>query len=221
MTTEQRLTQVERQLRWHKRLGALAIAVGAVVVFVGQGKSDPKVIMASRFVVVDEAGTERGVLGMTEHGAALLLYHPDGQRRVELSESRRGAGMTLRDPGGRSTVTLSASKDTGGWIRLMDKRGNPRVFLSTYDRGQVELFFMGRRVARLGMDKYGTPSLTLHDREAVLRASLGVSHDGSVALEFVDTRKEARVAFRTDRTGEPSLSLRNKAGKVIWKAPGE
>ena len=39
MTTEQRLERLERQNRWMRRIGAVAVAVAAAVFLIGQGKT--------------------------------------------------------------------------------------------------------------------------------------------------------------------------------------
>jgi hypothetical protein len=67
----QRLALVERQLRWLKRLGALAVAMGAVAVLVAQGRSNPKTVEAERFIVNDTDGHVRAVLS-AEAGSATL-----------------------------------------------------------------------------------------------------------------------------------------------------
>ncbi len=92
-TLEQRLDRLERENRCLKRAGALALAVIAAVVLMGQatGAKVPKVIEAERFVVRDASGNTRAVLGSTvlettQTGAvekrppsSLVLFDKDGK----------------------------------------------------------------------------------------------------------------------------------------------
>ena len=66
-TLARRLDRVERENRWLKRWGALALAVMAAVVLMGQatGSKVAKVVEAERFVVRDASGNTRAVLGST------------------------------------------------------------------------------------------------------------------------------------------------------------
>jgi hypothetical protein len=105
MTTEERLARVERQLRWLKRLGALAIAVGAVVVLGGQAaKKPPDVVKAREFIVVDSKGHTRA--------------------KLEVSEAVEAEGvpqLTLRDQEGWPTLVLMHTP-SGPVIQMNDKR---------------------------------------------------------------------------------------------------
>jgi hypothetical protein len=127
MTTEQRLARLERENRWMRRLGAVAVAVAAAVFLVGQGKDKPRVVEAQKFVLRDSEGKSRAELSLRERGgvglASLLLLRPDAPM------------LALRDGSGRSRLVLSAADEGATDMLIKDARGNARVLLGVSHRG--------------------------------------------------------------------------------------
>ncbi len=81
MNLEQRL---ERQNRRLKMAGLIALLAVLSVVLMGQAETVPDVIKAKRFIVVDDDGNERVLLGSTIRGYGLELFDYEGRIRMEL-----------------------------------------------------------------------------------------------------------------------------------------
>jgi hypothetical protein len=137
MTTEQRLARLERENRWMRRLGAVAVAVAAAVFLVGQGKDKPRVVEAQKFVLRDSEGKSRAELSLRERGGVGLdLRDGAGTPRASLLLLRPDAPMlALRDGSGRSRLVLSAADEGATDMLIKDARGNARVLLGVSHRG--------------------------------------------------------------------------------------
>ena len=89
----QRMDRLERENRWFKRIGLLGLVGIAAVMLMGQAPKTNKIIEAEGFVVKDQKGNVRAVLGeakplpyrvrQPEHG--LFLYSEDGKSGAQLS----------------------------------------------------------------------------------------------------------------------------------------
>ena len=96
-----RLDQVERENRWLKQAGVLALAVIAAVVLMGQAASKlappgkpGKVIGAEQFIVHDARGGVRATLGTLPDGTVRLVLYDrgnPGDTRVILSAGPEGS----------------------------------------------------------------------------------------------------------------------------------
>ena len=71
MTLEDRLVRLERQNRWMKRVGGVAVVLAGLFLTLGQSKP-PDIIEARKFVVVDEQGSAMGDLGFNAEGGGWL-----------------------------------------------------------------------------------------------------------------------------------------------------
>jgi hypothetical protein len=110
MTTEQRLERLERENRWVRRIGAVAVAVAAAVFLIGQGRQEPRVIEAEKFVLLDHEGNERAVLGMRfgrtkRDSAAMLFFKNKRGARTAHFVGGHAPGLMLERP--ESHVALS------------------------------------------------------------------------------------------------------------------
>ena len=100
MTIEQRLAKLEKQNRWMKRGGGLALAAVACVVLIAQGKAKelPDLVVRS-LTLRDGEGKPRAVLSMEKPNTpSLVLLDQNGTKRVYL----------LAAQGGRASVGLGA-----------------------------------------------------------------------------------------------------------------
>jgi hypothetical protein len=99
--------------------------------------------------------------------------------------------------------------DESPYLKLNDRTGRDRITLYADFKGDSTLFFS--------------------DRAGKTRLALGVTGDGSPFVDstgtadvsFADKDDKMRVILGTKVDGTPSLRFFDKAGKVIWKAPGE
>ena len=131
MSTEERLASLERQLRWLKRLGALAIAVGAVVVLGGQGREValPNIECGS-LVLKDSEGRARlsvGLLGKLE--APLVRFiDSNGRDRIHLRGGDGGQSIEFFDKDGHIRLSIGGSLPSGAFsMACRDADGYPRI----------------------------------------------------------------------------------------------
>jgi hypothetical protein len=147
MTTEQRLERLERQNRWMRRIGAVAVAVAAAVFLIGQGKEKPGVIEASKFVLVNADGAIRAVLESVNSNsgpAELTLFDNEG-KRVALTAGTQGAsGIYLFGKKGvRAGLAVGSDADEAELV-IIDKDNTPRVQLGCWLTGSPALMFRDR-----------------------------------------------------------------------------
>ncbi len=160
MTIEQRVAKLERQNKWMKRAGGLALAAVACVVLMGQGK--PKELpdlRARSLTITDAKGKRRISLHATEAGPRLDLYDANGHARVNISyieESGQAAIMLL---GTKALVFLNASRGSAH-LQINDKDGN-----SALDGSALNLD-AAREKARARLSVFrGSPSVELRDKD--------------------------------------------------------
>lgn len=146
--------------RWALVVAASALAVtlwASLAPALGGGPGAGE-LRASRFLVVDEEGTTRAALGVTDRGPTLELLDerggftariqsgsggpelrfdgPEGQLRLGLGEVvRSGAGLSLYDADDRLRLGLAYSRGTATNLVLTDGRGRVRVTLAVDSAG--------------------------------------------------------------------------------------
>ncbi len=193
-TLARRLDRVERENRWLKRAGVVAVAVIAAVGLMGQatGSKVAKVIEAEKFVLRDTRGKVRGKLEMHKDGVGLILADEDERPRI----------MALVAP---QLVSLS----------LLDEAGNDRITLSTLER-KVAIKLKdktGKVSGGLGMVYGGQPTLSLTDNLGKTRVGLFALPRGGAVLTAAD------ASLIMQYWEAPVLTLLDKQNKVIWSAP--
>jgi hypothetical protein len=114
---EHRLSRLEARLTRQRRLTmVLTLALGATMV-AAAAPPVPKQLLASAFVLVDDAGKPRGQLALTEDGSAtLLVQNATGTGDVGLVVSPSGASA-LRLRGPKGTAALELADDGGAELR--------------------------------------------------------------------------------------------------------
>jgi len=221
----QRLDRLERELRWWRRVGSLAVGLMAILVLVSAAPTKvPDQIRAKRFVVVDKTGRSLAELYGSESLSSaahpvLAMYGAKGRTAVELGvfvgETPR---LAFWDKHGVSRGTFFVGGGTGGGLIVRDEKGNERAILDT--TGLEVRDEQGRKGA------LGATALHLHrDHFKWGRVELDAA-----GLRLRDERNSDRVVvgttkleeLRTGATSERSLSsvvLLDRDGKVAWKAP--
>ncbi|MHC4818403.1 MAG: hypothetical protein ACYTF8_10145 [Planctomycetota bacterium] len=155
MTTEQRLERLERENRWMQRIGAVGIAVAAVVLLVGQGRQPEGWHLVAKSVTVnDELGRPRIRLGQNGGVPQLQFLDGTGRTHITLGETPHGPLLRLRDKK-TTRIVLSTDHDGSASVLLTDKAGRSRC--------------------GLGTDPDGSPSIEVWDKDGGLRAVLGES----------------------------------------------
>jgi hypothetical protein len=115
MTPEERLARVERQLLWYRRVGALVLALGTVVVLAGQAKKEE---------LPDLEGKSLSLCDANGRLWASMRSEEDGTRRLVIYRSSHHVA-----------ISLWAQKDGTSLIDLHDREGGPRISLYTSKDG--------------------------------------------------------------------------------------
>ena len=145
--TRDRLSRMERELRYWRVGGILALSLVAVVVAGAMAGPPAKELSVETLRIVERGGKERIVLTAVQGIPDMTFLDPAGQSRLTLdiaddhkpelrvSESGKGKGrltlgiedgspiLQLYDRDGKKRVTLGVPKDTGALIRILDADG--------------------------------------------------------------------------------------------------
>jgi len=205
MTTEPRIEKLENELICaERRNGRLLAGVFLLVAFLalmwsGADKlspayaqnTAPKVIRANEFILEDENGKTRAVLGMSNGAPVLSLVDENGELLAMLAVSKDGPMLSLCDENGKIRAGLSVSKD-GPALGLYDKNGKTRAKLVESVLGLIDENENPRAMLRVSN---GGSGLGLYDEKGKTRAGLTVLKDG------------------------PQLFLSDENGNMIWQAP--
>jgi len=235
MTTEERLENLERELgRAKKRsrwlLVGLALGLGVLALVwasaasapraEAQGAAGGRTIRASEFVLEDEKGKVRAVLGVIKdapglgrfYGPVLSLFDENGELCVVLHGTAGGPGLRLFDAAGKERATLGVGKD-GPALRLNDENKMGGAGLGALKDGPMLNLFdaAGKVRAGLTLPKDG-PGLNLFDAEGKNRAALTVDKDGGPGLSLFDENGKSRAWLTLPKDG-PGLTLFDAAGK--------
>lgn len=160
MNLAARVEKLERENRRLKRLAGCGAAIACAVLAMGQAASEPKgnTVEASRFVVVDDDGRERMVLGMDESGPALVIRSSEGRECVRLdvpsvtdkpalylddvpAAARLEMGLTMNGP------VIHLTDGSGVRARLATNELNAPLF-AVYDDEGRSLFEVSKRNPR-------------------------------------------------------------------------
>jgi len=209
--------RLERQNRRLKAAGVVAVAVFAAVVCMGQA-GVPEVMEARKFVLRDDAGTERAVLAAQGDETTLTLHDAQGKQRARVAAHEiRGGTLRLKgndSAGGEARLGDSGLEFTsapGGGYATLSPSG---LSISHYLVGEVaitndslELYEMAggrisrerRRRMRLALSQERaaeaapkvTPNLALYDAQARPRLNLTLGEDGSPALHLSDAEGQS------------------------------
>jgi hypothetical protein len=197
MTTEERLTRLERKNRW-LTLALLFMGVAAtLVVTAGMQRTEavPEVVKARRFLLVDENGKERARLGLAKAFSGLVLSSENGSA-VALAAGNDMQALTFMGENGKQRAVLMTLKDGHAGLAVLDENEKPR--------------------ARLVVDKDG-PGLNLLDENDKIRAALQLPKDGP-SLNLSDENGKQRAVLGANKDG-PILDLFDENGGVLKKLP--
>jgi hypothetical protein len=148
MTTDERLSRLERENRRFKIGAACALVAALAVGFVAAQKSPKgRDIEATGFFLKDANGKIRGGMVMTEDGPALRLFdNTTKSSRMELRVKNKGdASIELNSANGKRGLVLSADDELGpnfcvldnGIVRLkMDTLHNEPKFVAYDSTGE-------------------------------------------------------------------------------------
>ena len=74
MTVEQRVEKLERQNKWMRRMGAVAVALVAVVFLMGQGKDGQRTLECERLIIKKPGVPNKIVVGFSKNGTPTLKF---------------------------------------------------------------------------------------------------------------------------------------------------
>jgi hypothetical protein len=125
MTLESRVALLEAK---NRRLKQVVMAAGLVVVVLtamGQARKEgPERIEAGQFVVVDNEGRERAVLGLEDGSPVLVITNGEGREtvRLEVPSVPDKPALYFTDPGEGHRMELAMTQ-TGPVLHFSDQRG--------------------------------------------------------------------------------------------------
>jgi hypothetical protein len=131
----------------------------------------------------------------------------------DVVEARR---FVLRDTEGRTRATLAVADDGIPRLSFVDADGETRAAL-----GPRHLYLAGEdggAAIKLFVNQGGTPALRL-EQAGRLRAVLGMTADGTLALGFYGQDGKGRALLDVGSNGAPGLTLFHASGKIAWSAP--
>jgi len=193
----ERVERLEKQNRWMKRMGVVAMLSAVVLLVSGQAKVDTKkTVEANEFVLKDTNGVVRAKLGMglafhLKNGPALILYDDGEQQRVSVAASEGQAQITLTSSGPLTSFTSSSM-----WAGVPGKDGSGVAIIGPAG------------IVRMNLDAplVGGPQIGLQDKEGY------ETHIGKTDLVFTKSGK-------TEQTSAASVTMFDKEKKVLWSAP--
>jgi hypothetical protein len=154
MTTEQRLERLERENRWMRRIGVVAVAVVAAVFLIGQGKEKPgvrtQVVEATGVVIRDAKNRNRIEIGVFKEEPAIRMFGPAGKKRLSMDLDADGTpNLFLFDTEGTARGEFVMDFKGTCAFELVDKAGQARADLtSSTRRGKPEPISRCTRTAR-------------------------------------------------------------------------
>jgi hypothetical protein len=190
----ERFTRLEREVRlWKRAATATIVLLVALIAFSSTART--------RDARAADSPTNDLV------GRSLTIVDEQGNRLIRLDSIESTPMLALCDEKGTLRVSLAAFKDSPG-LGVRDEKGTPRVTLVVGKDGPALGLSdeKGTRCVTLAADKDGT-MLALGDEKGKPRAVFG-----SAQLENPRTGA-------TEATGPSSVTLFDKAGKTIWRAP--
>lgn len=201
---EQRLIALEKQNRWYKLTMFVGTLILCSVFVIGTASQRDTIIEAQQFILKDEFGTERAVLGILQSGqAGLFLFDSNGKRTTSLNTSLDGTSVLgFHSASGEGRLLLSS--DHG--LFLYDSTGSVRAMLYTKENGE--------------------PILSFYDSNHKKRIDLSVvdtkeesSANGPVIILHDPNEKERVFLAVTGYYGDPMFSLMDSQGRPLFHKP--
>lgn len=148
MTTEERLEKLEKELMRRRRFNCWLLAgLGLVIVawIVGWAlrprtatalptEAAAREVRARRFIIEDENGKTRAMLGVFKDGSEMQLSDENGNPRIVLIASTDETEIQLLKANGKTGAWLNASNRVS-LLQLNDENGNYRLGLHVFKDG--------------------------------------------------------------------------------------
>jgi hypothetical protein len=211
----QRLSRVERQNHRLKKSGIIFLVGIAGMFLLGQAsvRKVPAEIEAQKFILRDSQGRGRATLGFTpeDNSPALVLNQTDGTLGASIKIGPQGRSMlSLYDRGGNPRALLSLDTDGSAGLTLGDADGKARAGLAVTSEKSAGLIFYGNGenpLAVVGLARDGSPAIIFTDER------------GKPNVVIANTDAQAGLTGLINKKADYSISMTDKAGKVVWSAP--
>ena len=145
-----------------------------------------RAVMAGEFILVDQLGVKRSILGMVRGEPVLAFYGPDGKTlRASIGVDMKGtARARFFSSTGMPQAGIGVTGEGRSGIALLDRRQHLRGTFDVAIGGEPTLRLYDDKGARLGLDvtEAGSPGLAMLDPQGKTRAALVLSNDSSPAL---------------------------------------
>jgi len=228
MSTDERMEKMEGQLtriRWFNRCLIACIVLSLGVWFIlktfgpetAWAQSGEKVIRATKFVLEDENGKTRAILGMVKDRPMLRLLDENYKAAVPLAAVKEGPVLLLYDEDEKPRAVMSVSKDGPG-LALYDEKGNQCASLAESKDATMLVLSNEKDVTML----------VLSNEKHKPGIILSVHKDGS-GVRLYDENDRTRALLGTGQAMTPdgkvisypksSLILFGADGNEIWSAP--
>jgi hypothetical protein len=175
-----RLTSLERENRWLKRVGGASIVGFLALIAVGTGAfRSPREITAERFVLNDAFGHARARLELRPDGPALSLLAPDRSDQVLLQALNNGPSTLRYHHGSELRTSLSDYPGIGPSLTLFDHNRHSKAEFYVRDQGDSGLtLHRYQRGVGLNLETDGTSKLSFLDHQGAERAGMALGVDG-------------------------------------------
>jgi len=197
---------------------SLALAAGFLGGFLSHGipfakqayaQAGPEEIRASRFVLVDSLGRERGSLQISASSIAMLELRGDNGSPVFTAKALPAGGVLSLQ-----STDLQTRVDLNGISSI------PRIALSENRRTLIALdivngkepafhFFDTDQKARIsyGMD-HGDPYLAMMDKSGVARAMMSLKEGGSPSVTLHDANGDTLASYEISASGKAGMNFK-------------
>lgn len=170
MTTEQRVTALEQQVRRQQRYGMIGIAL-AILLIVFAGTNAGRVqdeIKARKISVVDDKGNEQISLSSGDDGGAIFLKNSLGNSAVMVSSSKNAGFLVLKHANNETAMMLGSSNNQPACF-FFDESGSAMFrFQTTGEGGPLfTVEHLGKAILRVHADN-NTPEIALEKSGKVI-----------------------------------------------------
>lgn len=213
-----RLEKAEKQIRWAKFTGVVALLLVGAGVMMGQARSNGRTVEAEKFVLRDAGGRKRAELAVPEEGSASLTFFGDQEKaRMDVGLSEDGVALlSLSDKGGTTRASLFVSEEGSATLGLGSAEGHILAILSVPENDLPYLRFSNRKGkarAWLKTTEAGVSYLALMDEHEKSGAGLSIDKDGSADLTLRDRTSRFAARLRLSPKEQPNLSFYGHDGK--------
>jgi hypothetical protein len=230
-TLETRIARLERTNGVYRKLLLLPFLGAGVLAMAGFKQLDgvQDLVKAKKFIVVDDDGKERVVIGrpageLGKEASGVFVYDPKGTLRVctaspqpdppgQGQRRETASGVLIFDATGRERGGLATLND-GAAVCLLDGKEHEAVGMAVWPNG-LPTFAMWNPAVKeyqpsvwLNVGLNGYPGLSFIDPNNKSRMILGISPDTKAGLSLSDANEKELLRFKLSGDGTPDVELK-------------